>query len=119
MNKKKYLILSNTTGIYHVAIDEISHITVSGTCTSTFKTNGEKISCCKSLAEIIRELKALNVYENYFRVHDASLVNMQHIQHYEKNTQTIVMVISTRIKVAKRRTGGFTDKLNGQSPLIK
>ena len=109
MTKNTHLNLSNAKGIYHIAVTDISYIQANGACSATYTENGDKITCCKNLAAITRDLKN---NDDFIRVHRSYIVNKKQVRMYKKEDGgKILMNDGTEILVAKRRKKEFISQL--------
>lgn len=95
----KKLVLKTLERVYVVESDEIVRMESSGSYTTVFLADGNKILVSRQL----KEFDALLGSCGFVRVHQSHLVNMKHLFYYDKSNDEAVMKDKSRVPVASRK----------------
>lgn len=94
-------------GINFITVSEIIYCKASGNYTEIYLINKKKITTSKNLGTI-EDLLSSHVF---YRVHNSSLVNLNHLEKYETKTDALILSNGANIDVAKRRKEEFLKTL--------
>ncbi len=95
----KKLVLKTLERVYVVESDEIVRMESSGSYTTAFLADGNKILVSRQLLEFDQLLTPLG----FMRVHQSHLVNMNHLFYFDKTQCEAVMKDTSRVPVATRK----------------
>lgn len=103
------ITLSTQDGLVILQINEILYCEASGSYTFFYLKNGEKLTISKTLKEYEDLLKD----NQFFRVHNSYLINLNEVKKYIKGDGgTVVMSNGDEVFVSKRRKEEFLEALN-------
>lgn len=102
------IALPTLDGLMFVQLNQIVRCESDGNYTNFYLTTGEKIMVSKTM----KEFEDLLLANNFFRVHNAHIVNLQQIKKYVKGEGGyIIMSDNSQIEVSRRRRDEFLQKL--------
>lgn len=100
----KTIALSGSEGVSFVKSDDIIRVEAIGRYSKFYLVNKEVIVIAKTLGDFEETLSA----NQFFRIHDSYLVNLQHVRKYLKGDGgTVVLSDNTQLDVARRRKEAF------------
>lgn len=97
--KLERLAIPNQQGIEIIKRAEISFIEASRNYSIFYLLNDQKLVASKPLAEYSRLLEE----HGFTRVHRSFLVNLEHVQKFNKSSGTLLMIDGKEIEVARNR----------------
>ncbi|MES2589299.1 MAG: LytTR family DNA-binding domain-containing protein [Bacteroidota bacterium] len=98
-NKDKKVVLKTLERIYSVNSSEIIRFESEGSYTTVYFQEGKKIVVSKLIKEFDEMLSA----QNFARVHQSHLINMDYFFCYEKSDNHIIMKDNSEIPVSSRK----------------
>ncbi|MEO6882667.1 MAG: LytTR family DNA-binding domain-containing protein [Bacteroidia bacterium] len=102
------IALPTQIGLEFIEIKNIIRCEADGKYTICILTSGKKIISTRSL----KDFEELLVPNNFFRIHHAHLVNLEHIKNYFKGDGGyIVMSNGDNVTISKRKKDAFLKKL--------
>jgi len=111
-SKYKRIGLSTVTGIIMIHLEKLVHIEADRSYCMAYLINGKKIVISKSLGDLESRLPSTIFY----RVHLSHIVNLNHIDSYEKdNGGQLIMSNTLRIPVSRRNKRKLTELLLNQT----
>ena len=111
-SRYKRIGLSTVTGIIMIHLDQLVHIKADRAYCTAYLENGKKIVISKSLGDLESRLPSTIFY----RVHLSHIVNLNHIDSYEKdNGGQLIMSNTSRIPVSRRNKRKLTELLLNQN----
>jgi two-component system LytT family response regulator len=100
IRQKKKIVLKTIENIYLVSLQDITHLESGRSYTTVYTLKGERIVISKPL----KDFDELLYDDGFYRVHKSYLVNMMHIQRFEKlEGGNIVLTNNHKIPVASRK----------------
>ena len=106
------LAVSTGEGWVFLKLDEISHLSSSGGYTTFFSTQGGK----HMVARTIKDYEALLPKEQFFRVHQSHIVNLQCVKKVLKEDGAIILMEDeTKIPLSRRKKEAFISQMTNQS----
>lgn len=102
-------IVNTVTDTRVVSLDEIRYFEAQGMYTRIYRKAGE-ILVSKNIGRIEREI----VHDNFLRIHQSTLVNIQFITGFNRLTLEVILSDYTRLKVARRRKTEFCRKFHNR-----
>lgn len=110
INEKK-IALPTFTGLTFIAVRDIIRCEAEANYTTFYLVNKTKIVVSKTLKEYEEMLKDYN----FFRVHHANLINLEHIKDYIRGEGGMVnMVDGSHVEVSRRKKEEFMKKMHAQ-----
>ncbi|AYL95622.1 LytR/AlgR family response regulator transcription factor [Mucilaginibacter celer] len=107
--KRKKISIPTGDGLIFLNISEIVRCEADVNYTHIYTISGHKHTVAKTL-KYFDELLADN---NFFRVHQSHLINLDHIRKYQRTKSgTVIMADNTSIDVSTRRRELFLEKIN-------
>jgi two-component system LytT family response regulator len=97
-NKKK-VVLKTLDRIYSVSVEDIVRFESEGNYTKVFLTNGTKIM----VSRLIKEFEELLENNDFVRVHQSHLINIELMFFYDKSESQLVMKDSSKVPVSARK----------------
>ena len=108
-NKIKRVALPTMEGLIFVQVDEIMHCDADDNNTMIYFSNGKKMLITKTL----KGIEGLLVGDDFIRIHNSHLVNINHIQKYVRgNGGHVVMNNNNTLNVARARKESFLEKIS-------
>lgn len=105
----KKIGIPTAKGFLFVNVADIIHCEAEDRYTRVYKTNGQKILATRHL----KEFEDLLMSHHFFRVHNAHLININHVEEFFKEDGTyITMSDGSQISVSRRRKNDFLQRLN-------
>ncbi|MCF6367207.1 MAG: LytTR family DNA-binding domain-containing protein [Bacteroidales bacterium] len=108
LSEPKKLVLKTEHNIYIVNVCDIIHCESDGNYTSVFVKNEKKIVVSK----IIKEFEELLKQNNFLRIHQSHLINLNHLSSYDKYTSRVTMDDNIKLPVSVRKKNLLIDLLN-------
>ncbi|MBT8393679.1 MAG: response regulator transcription factor [Flavobacteriaceae bacterium] len=106
-NKKKKITISTEGKLIFLKLEEILFVESDGNYCTLFLIENQKILVTKKL----KEIDSLLPDDNFFRIHNSYIVNMNKIKEFLKTEGYVVMDSGHRIPVARQRKSDFLEKL--------
>ncbi|MGV3632122.1 MAG: LytR/AlgR family response regulator transcription factor [Bacteroidota bacterium] len=97
--QEKKIVLKTMERIYSVGIQEIIRFESEGSYTTVFLKDGKKIV----VSRLIKEFDEMLSSDNFTRVHQSHLINMDYLFCFEKTDNQIVMKDNSLIPVSSRK----------------
>ncbi len=98
-SQEKKIVLKTMERIYSVGIQEIVRFESEGSYTTVFLKDGKKIV----VSRLIKEFDEMLCNDNFTRVHQSHLINMDYLFCFEKTDNQIVMKDNSLIPVSSRK----------------
>ncbi len=95
----KKLVLKNLEAVHVVDVAEVLYIQADSNYSCFFLTNRQKIIVAKTLKAFEKELKG----QYFFRIHQSYLVNINHVQSFDKLNDTLLLSEATILPVAQSK----------------
>ncbi len=108
--KNKKIILSNKSGLSFITISDIIRCQADINYTHIFLVGGKKITASKTL----KHFEKLLENHSFFRTHQSHLINLDCIDEYLKEGNTIVMTDKSHVEVSTRRKEVFLKKISAR-----
>ena len=106
----KKIVLSDTQGLSFIRISDIIRCQADINYTHVFLKDGKKITASKTL----KHFEKLLANHSFFRTHQSHLINMNCIEEYIKEGNTIVMTDKSQVDVSTRRKDAFLKKISSR-----
>ncbi len=104
----KNIILSNSTSIEIISIDNILHIKGSGSYSDVFLRENRKITVSKNLKWFESQLPATHFY----RAHKSFLVNLEMVRkYYKEQGGSIELISGLNIPISRTKKKEFIQKI--------
>jgi two-component system LytT family response regulator len=103
----KQIGLPTSTGVLFVDIDDVIRFEASSNYTFVYLENNKKELICRTL----KDIEAVVLSFNFFRVHKSHLVNLGHIKEYIKSDGGyIIMIDGATVPVSKNQRNELSQK---------
>jgi two-component system LytT family response regulator len=99
LHKEKKIVLKTLERIYALDSNEIVRFESEGSYTSVFCMDGKRIV----VSRLIKEFDELLTNQNFVRVHQSHLVNLNHFFCFEKSDNQIIMKDKSIVPVSSRK----------------
>lgn len=111
--EQQQIAISHHDGREFIPIDQIVRCLADGACTWFFLVNGRKMLSSKNLGEYEKILPKPNgnFKNRFFRIHYSHIVNLTHIQKFNRREKYVTMKDNNKIPIAQRRGSQFTEIL--------
>ncbi len=106
-NQKK-LVLKNLDAVHIVSLDQIVYINSDNNYSNFNLKDGRKILVSKTLKSFDQKLQG----QNFFRVHQSFIVNLEYILSFDKKNDTITLINDISLPVAQRKRKALVDFLS-------
>jgi two-component system LytT family response regulator len=114
-NADKKIALPTVNGFEFISISELIRCEAQNNYTHIFLKNEKPILVSRTLLEFEKLLG--NYY--FFRIHQSHLINLRHVQEYDKGpTGVIVMSDGTRLEVSRRKKSDLMQALSEFSLIL-
>ena len=108
-NKIKRIALPTMEGLIFVEVDEIMHCDADDNNTMIHFKNGTRMLITKTL----KDVEALLTSDDFFRIHNSHLVNINHIRKYVRgNGGHVVMNNDKTLNVSRAKKDVFIEKIS-------
>ncbi len=108
--KKKRLTIPTGNELLFLNIEDIIRCHSDVNYTTIFKNDKQKIVVAKTL----KEFEELLSGQNFFRVHNSDLINLNYIKSYNKGKGgSVLLTDGTELEVSTRRKDEFLKKMSG------
>jgi two-component system LytT family response regulator len=102
------MAIPTITGMTFVPLQKVLRLEAKGSYTNIFLTNGESILAARG----IKDYEDMLPESLFFRIHHAHIINLAHVEKYEKGRGGMVLMVDgSAIEVAVRRREEFMNKL--------
>ena len=99
----KTITISSVDGITFVKMSDILRLEANGRYTAFHLINGQKILVSRTLGDF----EDILVTNQFFRIHDAHIINLNYLEKYHKGNNTVVLADKSELSVARRRKDEF------------
>lgn len=106
-NNKKKITINSEGKLIFLKLDEILFVESDGNYCTFFLKDNQKLLVTKKLKEVDELLPS----ENFFRIHNSYIINLDKIKEYLKTEGYVVMESGHRIPVARQRKSDFLEKI--------
>lgn len=104
----KRISVPTLTGLMFLQVNDIIRCQADVNYTHLFLKDNQKLTVSKTL----KEFEELLTDYNFFRVHNSHLINLAHVQRYDKGKGgTVIMSDHSEVEVAERRRAEFLHRL--------
>lgn len=86
-------------GTRFIDVKEIVNIAAEGNYTCVYTKKGEKIM----VSRIIKEFEELLSPDMFFRTHKSHIVNLQYIEQFKRQVESLVLINGKEVPIARRR----------------
>lgn len=102
------LALASQEGYVFVKIEEIVRCEADGAYTKFFLDTGEMVI----VSHTMRHYEDILVENNFFRVHDKHIVNLNFVKRYLREDAQLLLSDGTRVDVSRRRKDDFLKRMS-------
>ena len=106
-NNKKKITINSEGKLIFLKLEEILFVESDGNYCTFFLQDNQKLLVTKKLKEVDELLPS----ENFFRIHNSYIINLDKIKEYLKTEGYAVMESGHRIPVARQRKSDFLEKI--------
>lgn len=106
-NNQTKITISTEGKIIFLKLDEILFVESDGNYCTLFLLDNQKILVTKKL----KEIDSLLPNDNFFRIHNSYIINLNKIKEFLKTEGYVVMESGHRIPVARQRKSDFLEKI--------
>ncbi len=107
-SEPKKIVLKTEQSIFLIDVSDIVNCESDGNYTTFYLKKDKKIVVSK----IIKEFEELLKYNNFFRIHQSHLINLNHLSCYDKQTGYVIMADNKMLPVSLRKKNSLIDLLN-------
>ncbi|MCD4691623.1 MAG: LytTR family DNA-binding domain-containing protein [Calditrichales bacterium] len=108
LSEPQKIVLKTEQSIFIVDVSDIVNCESDGNYTTFYLKNDKKIVVSK----IIKEFEQLLKHNNFFRIHQSHLINLNHLSSYDKQTGYVIMADNKKLPVSLRKKNSLIDLLN-------
>ena len=108
LSEPQKIVLKTEQCIFIVDVSDIVNCESDGNYTTFYLKNDKKIVVSK----IIKEFEELLKHNNFFRIHQSHLINLNHLSSYDKQTGYVIMADNKKLPVSLRKKNSLIDLLN-------
>ena len=108
LSEPQKIVLKTEQSIFIVDVSDIVNCESDGNYTTFYLKNDKKIVVSK----IIKEFEELLKHNNFFRIHQSHLINLNHLSSYDKQTGYVIMADNKKLPVSLRKKNSLIDLLN-------
>lgn len=106
-NNQKKITISTEGKLIFLNLEDILFVESDGNYSTLFLMDNQKILVTKKL----KEIDSLLPNDNFFRIHNSYIINLNKIKEFLKTEGYVVMESGHRIPVARQRKSDFLEKL--------
>lgn len=108
LSEPKKIVLKTEQSIFIVDVSDIVNCESDGNYTTVYTKNDKKIVVSK----LIKEFEQLLKNNNFFRIHQSHLINLNCLSSYDKQTAYVIMTNSKKLPVSTRKKSLFIDLID-------
>ncbi len=106
-NNQKKITISTEGKLIFLKLDDILFVESDGNYSTLFLVDNQKLLVTKKL----KEIDSLLPNNNFFRIHNSYIINLNKIKEFLKTEGYVVMESGHKIPVARQRKSDFLEKL--------
>jgi len=108
LSEPKKIVLKTEHNIYVVSVSDVIHCESDGNYTSVYIKDDKKIVVSK----IIKEFEELLKQNNFLRIHQSHLINLNYLSSYDKQNSYVTMTNNIKLPVSVRKKNTLIDLLD-------